>query len=51
VDELEVLGSSETKKIAVVLPWHFRDGIVKKAEDYLVSGGKLLFPLPQIQVI
>ena len=51
VDESEVLGADTTKKIAIVLPWHFRDGIVKKSESYLTSGGKLLFPLPQIEVV
>jgi hypothetical protein len=51
VDEFEVLGSVTAKKIALVLPWHFRDGIVKKSELFLTSGGKLLFPLPQIEVV
>ena len=35
----------------MVLPWHFRENIVHKEKDYLRSGGKLLFPLPLIEVI
>jgi len=34
-----------------VLPWHFKSGILAKEEAYLKAGGKLLFPLPQIEVV
>jgi NDP-4-keto-2,6-dideoxyhexose 3-C-methyltransferase len=33
-----------------VLPWHFRKGIIEKEKKYLESGGKLVFPLPEIEV-
>ncbi len=35
----------------LVLPWHFRDGIIQRERDYLRSGGKLVFPLPEIEVL
>ncbi|MEK7234266.1 MAG: class I SAM-dependent methyltransferase [Elusimicrobiota bacterium] len=35
----------------LVLPWHFRDFILKKETDYRRSGGKLLFPLPSPEVL
>lgn len=35
----------------LVFPWHFRDFIVKKEQDYLSSGGRLLFPLPRIEAV
>ncbi len=35
----------------LVLPWHFRDFIVEKEDDYLRSGGHLIFPLPQIEIV
>jgi hypothetical protein len=35
----------------LVLPWHFRQGIVQRERDYLHQGGKLLFPLPHIEVV
>jgi hypothetical protein len=35
----------------VVLPWHFKDFIIKKEKKYLETGGKLIFPLPQIEII
>jgi hypothetical protein len=35
----------------LVLPWHFRDGIVEREEEYLRSGGRLIFPLPEIEIV
>ena len=35
----------------LVLPWHFRDFIVEKEADYLRFGGKLIFPLPEIEIV
>jgi hypothetical protein len=35
----------------LVLPWHFKRSIVAREERYLAEGGKLLFPLPQIEVV
>lgn len=34
-----------------VLPWHFRDNLVERESAYLRSGGKMLFPLPSIEVV
>lgn len=34
-----------------VLPWHFKSGIVQREHDYLESGGKLIFPLPEIEIV
>lgn len=34
-----------------VLPWHFRDGIVKRERAFLDRGGKLIFPLPAIEIV
>jgi len=35
----------------LVLPWHFRNGIIEREQSYLSSGGKLIFPLPEIEII
>jgi hypothetical protein len=35
----------------LVLPWHFRDHIVEQEKQFLNRGGKLIFPLPEIEVI
>jgi hypothetical protein len=35
----------------LVLPWHFRDGIVERESDYIRRGGRLIFPLPEIEIV
>jgi hypothetical protein len=35
----------------LVLPWHFKDHIIKKEKNFLDNGGKLIFPLPEIEII
>ena len=35
----------------LVLPWHFKDHIIKKEKKFLDNGGKLIFPLPEIEII
>lgn len=36
---------------AMVLPWHFRDNIISRQTEYMSRGGKLIFPLPDIEVL
>ncbi len=35
----------------LVLPWHFRDSVVPRERTFLEQGGKLVFPLPVIDII
>jgi hypothetical protein len=35
----------------VVFPWHFRQGIVEREQAFLEAGGKLIFPLPRIEIV
>ena len=35
----------------LVLPWHFKNFIIKKEQKFLSNGGKLIFPLPDIEII
>lgn len=35
----------------VVLPWHFRESIIQREADYLASGGRLIFPFPEIEIV
>jgi hypothetical protein len=35
----------------LVLPWHFKDSILMREEDYMSNGGKFIFPLPEIEII
>jgi SAM-dependent methyltransferase len=35
----------------LVLPWHFKSTIVQREAKYLAAGGKLIFPLPEIEIV
>ena len=35
----------------LVLPWHFKNNILSREEEYMSKGGKFIFPLPQIEII
>ncbi len=35
----------------LVLPWHFRDNLVEREQAFLERGGKMIFPLPTLQIV
>ena len=35
----------------LVLPWHFREGIVAREQEFLAKGGKMIFPFPEIEIV
>ena len=35
----------------LVLPWHFKDGILRREQEYLNQGGKMIFPFPEIEIV
>ncbi len=35
----------------LVLPWHFKNNILAREQDYLAKGGKFIFPLPEIEIV
>ena len=35
----------------LVLPWHFKNFIINKEKKFLSKKGKLIFPLPDIEII
>jgi len=35
----------------LVLPWHFKEGILQREQDYIARGGKFIFPFPEIEII
>jgi hypothetical protein len=48
---------SETEAAAMlpdyylVLPWHFKHGIIERERVFRARGGKLIFPLPEIAIV
>lgn len=35
----------------LVLPWHFKDGILRREQEFLARGGRLIFPFPEIEIV
>ena len=35
----------------LVMPWHFKNEIMKREKKFMKTGGKLIFPLPSIKLI
>jgi hypothetical protein len=34
-----------------VMPWHFRDEFVKREKAFLLEGGRMIFPLPEMEIV
>ncbi len=50
---IKIISANKIKKepdYMLVLPWHFRDNIINKERNFLKKGGKLIFPLPEIEI-
>ena len=35
----------------LVLPWHFKEEIIKRENDFLRNGGQLIFPFPTFEIV
>ncbi|MGZ3274237.1 MAG: class I SAM-dependent methyltransferase [Caulobacteraceae bacterium] len=35
----------------LVLPWHFKEGILQREQAFIAQGGKFIFPFPEIEII
>jgi hypothetical protein len=53
--KIKIVGESYIKKLKpdymVVMPWHFKSFILNKEKSFLNDGGKLIFPLPDIEIV
>lgn len=52
---IPIMSEAEVKAMKpdymLVLPWHFRESIIQREAEYLASGGKLIFPMPEIEIV
>lgn len=52
---IPIISEAEAKSMKpdyfLVLPWHFKEGIIAREQEYLSSGGKLILPFPEIEII
>jgi NDP-4-keto-2,6-dideoxyhexose 3-C-methyltransferase len=44
-------GRAQRPDFLFVLPWHFREEIIPREREYLEGGGKLVFPLPNFEIV
>lgn len=49
VSQEEVL--ADRPDYLLILPWHFRETFMVSLEEYLAEGGRLIFPLPDLEVV
>ena len=35
----------------LVMPWHFRTNLIGREKDFLVRGGRMIFPLPSLEIV
>jgi hypothetical protein len=35
----------------LVMPWHFRDNLIRREASFLKRGGKMIFPLPSLEIV
>ena len=52
---IPIISEAEAKAMKpdyfLVLPWHFKDGILRREKESLASGGKFIFPFPEIEIV
>jgi hypothetical protein len=52
---IPIVPESEARSSApdyfLVLPWHFKEGILRREREYLAGGGRMIFPFPEIEIV
>jgi NDP-4-keto-2,6-dideoxyhexose 3-C-methyltransferase len=52
---IPIISEDEARKLKpdylLVLPWHFRPEFIARETEYLKKGGKMIFPLPEFEVV
>ena len=52
---IEIISEETMRKsppaFLLVLPWHFRDEIVVREEEFLQQGGQFIFPFPHMEIV
>jgi hypothetical protein len=52
---IPIVSEQDARRMApdyfLVLPWHFKEGILRRERDFLDGGGRLIFPFPEIEIV
>jgi hypothetical protein len=53
--KIKIISENDARSLSpdyfLVLPWHFKNFIINKEKKFLDKNGKLIFPLPDIEII
>ena len=53
--KIPIISESRSRKMLpdyyLVMPWHFKNEILKREKLFMRNGGKLVFPLPKLEII
>ena len=51
---IPIISEQESRKLNpdyyLVLPWHFKEEFIKREKEFIRRGGKLIFPLPELEI-
>ena len=52
---IKIISENQARKMNpdyfLVLPWHFKNHIIKREFKFIKNNGKLIFPLPDIDIV
>lgn len=52
---IPIISESEAKAMKpdyfLALPWHFKEGILRREKEYRAGGGRFIFPFPEIEIV
>ena len=52
---IPIVSEEEARRVRpdyfLVLPWHFKHSILEREKEFSLSGGKFIFPLPEIEIV
>ncbi len=50
IDDPEKLKTDKPDYV-MILPWNFRDEIIRQQQDFLKAGGKFVVPIPDLEIV
>ena len=52
---IKIISEAESRSMKpdyyLVMPWHFKNEIIKREKNFTKNGGRLIFPLPKFQIL
>jgi ubiquinone/menaquinone biosynthesis C-methylase UbiE len=53
--KIKIISEKQASKLKpnylLILPWHFRENIIAREHQFLQNGGKLILPLPDLEIV